>query len=289
MMDFKHVTILGGTGTLGTALYTNLLKKYPHLKITIASRNEHKHQQLKKQYPGFKFALCDIKDKSSLLPILRNQDIVFHVAAQKHIDYLEDNPIECLKTNTLGTINVAEACIESDVKYCLFSSTDKAVLPINTYGYCKAVSEKILQDFNNKQMTTRFTVFRWGNILNSQGSAIPFFIECLKRGERVPLTDIGMSRFFIKIDEAAQFMIDNYTDISNEVLIPPTMRSSYMSRVIDALADLLNVDSKFRIIGLRKGEKIHEHLTHELTSQNAHHYSYDELKFLLKPIVEQYK
>jgi UDP-N-acetylglucosamine 4,6-dehydratase len=285
----KHVTILGGTGTLGTALYENLLIKYPYVKITIASRNEHKHQELKKKHPSFKFALCDIRDKQSLIPILRNQDVVFHVAALKHIDYLEDNPLECLKTNTLATVSVAEACIESKVKYCAFSSTDKAVLPINTYGYCKAVSEKLLHDYNTKQTDTKFSVFRWGNILNSQGSAIPFFIQCLKKGERVPLTDVSMTRFFINITEASRFMIDHYSSHSEACMIPPTMKSAYMTTVIDALADLLDVDSKHRVVGLRKGEKLHEHLTPELSSLNADHYTYDELKALLKPIVELYR
>lgn len=285
----KHITILGGTGTLGTALIKNLLIKYPYVKITIASRNEHKHQELKKKFPGFKFALCDIRDKASLLPILRNQDVVFHVAALKHVDYLEDNPIECLKTNAIGTINVAEACIESGVKACVFSSTDKAVYPINTYGYCKALSEKIIQDYNRKQLITKFSIFRWGNILNSQGSAIPYFVQCLKSGERVPLTHHSMSRFFIDLDEASQFMIDNYNAFGNEVQIPPTMKAAAMSMVIEAIADLLDVDPIHRIVGLRPGEKIHESLTLDLNSENAEKYSYDELKSLLKPIVDQYK
>jgi UDP-N-acetylglucosamine 4,6-dehydratase len=294
MTDLKHVLLLGGAGTLGTALYKNIVKMYPHVKITIASRNEHKHQELKKIYPGFKFALCDIKDKSSLLPVMRNQDVVFHVAALKHVDYLEDNPIECYKTNVQGTINVAEACIESEVKFCAFSSTDKAVDPINTYGYCKALSEKLLHDFNKKQMDTRFSIFRWGNICNSQGSAIPYFIQCLKRGERIPLTSDNMTRFWIDINEAAQFMLQNYNSRSPDAQIPPTMKSSSVLLVIEALADLLDVEPAHRIVGLRPGEKLHESLTSKhsvphIESSTADKYSFDELKKLLLPSVELYR
>lgn len=288
-MTEKHILILGGTGSLGQALVKNMILKYPHVKITIASRNEHKHSALMKQNPSIKYALCDIRDKSSILPIMKNQDIVFHVAALKSVDYLEDNVLECIKTNVQGTINVAEACIESGVRNCLFSSTDKAVMPINTYGYCKALSEKILFDFNNRQMHTKFVLFRWANVLASQGSAIPFFIDCLKRGERVPVTDERMTRFWISLDEAARFMIDNYNNHEQGVLIPPTLKAAPIMMVINVLADLLDVEPAHRVVGIRKGEKLHESMGPDLVSDTAPWYSFTEMKDLLRPVVEAHK
>lgn len=285
----KHVLILGGTGSLGQALVKNIVARYPHVKITIASRNEHKHTALMKINPNIKYTLCDIRDKSSLFPVMSGQQVVFHVAALKSVDYLEDNIQECIKTNVIGTTNVAEACVVAGVKYCAFSSTDKAVMPINTYGYCKALSEKILFDFNNRQTTTKFKLFRWANVLASQGSAIPFFIDCLKRGERVPVTDERMTRFWISLDEAAQFMVDNYNNNEQGVLIPPTLKAAPIMMVINALADLLDVEPAHRVVGIRKGEKLHESMGPDLVSDTAPWYSFNEMKDLLKPVVEAHK
>lgn len=288
MQDVKHVLILGGTGTLGTSLIETYKKVYPHVKVTVASRSEHKQYELSKKYPWVKFVLCDIRDRGDVNRVCRGQDIVVHVAALKHVDILEENPLDSIKTNVMGTINVAHACISNRVKYCLFSSTDKAVDPINVYGYCKALSEKILLNYNNKQMTTRFNVFRWGNVIGSQGSAIPFFVKLVKEGKDVPITSLEMSRFWIKIEDASLFMIENYNrQNDNKIIIPKGMRAATVLRVVQAIGRVLNRPVAMKEIGLRKGEKLYEslassHRPHPIDSMSALQYSDKELEDMLR-------
>ena len=286
----KHITILGGTGTLGQAIIKHLMKTTKGLqKITVASRNEHKHYEMRRRWPEIKYVLTDIRDYESVSRVLHKQDLVFHVAALKHIDLLEDNPLESIKTNVLGTENVAKACVASNVRYCLFSSTDKAVDPINTYGYCKALSEKLLLNYNDTQMTTKFQIFRWGNVLGSQGSVIPNFIESIALGKDINVTNEEMTRFWIRIEDAVAFMFDNIKNQSNSVLIHPDMRAARLIDVINALAVILNRKPVIKIIGLRKGEKLHEALNSQHTrfpscSKTARQYKQDELIALLRPL-----
>lgn len=290
--SLKHITILGGTGTLGQAIIKHLVKNSRGLqKITVASRSEHKHAEMRKRWPEIKYVLCDIRDYESILRVTKKQDVVFHVAALKHVDILEDNPLESIKTNVLGTENVARACIENGIKYCLFSSTDKAVDPINTYGYSKAISEKLLLHYNDTQLETKFQVFRWGNVLGSQGSVIPQFIESIKLGRDITVTDESMTRFWIRIEDAVSFMFDNLNNKSNSVLIHPDMRAASLMDVINAIAYCLDRKPVIKIIGLRKGEKLHEALSSQHSrfpscSKTARQYKKDELIALLRPLCE---
>lgn len=262
------VVIIGGTGTLGSEMlnrYYGILDK----EIHVVSRGEHKQQEFKKKYtrPDVKFHICDIRDKQALSPILKGAKLVFHFAALKAIDVCEDNPIECIKTNIVGTINVAELCIEHDVKRCIFSSTDKAVDPISSYGYAKALSENILRDFNHKQKVCKFIVFRWGNILNSQGSVIPQFIEKIKKGLPVHITKGDMTRFFIRIEDAVSFVLRELQKTNEEfcnktVLIPPNIRSARVIDVIGVIADLCDKKTSTTVVnmGVRGIEKTHEQM-----------------------------
>lgn len=257
------VVILGGTGTLGS----EVLRRYKsHPDVHVVSRGEHKQQEFKRIYPKFKFHICDIRDKRALSPIIKDANLVFHFAALKAIDVCEDNPIECVKTNTLGTINVAELCIEHGVSRCVFSSTDKAVDPISSYGYAKALSENILRDFNHKQNICKFIVFRWGNILNSQGSVIPIFIDRIKNDLPVFLTKKDMTRFFIRIEDAVSFVLwqlrkSNAKLCGRTVLIPPNIASAKLTDVIDVIAELCGKDRVEIIeIGVRGIEKTHEQM-----------------------------
>lgn len=283
MLD-KNILIIGGTGTLGTALIRRLHQRNVNYNISVLSRDEHKHYRLKKEFNDVNFIIGDIKEPSTISDALKNIDTVFHVAALKHIDLLEENPIESIKTNVLGTINVCEV-VKDKVENLMFSSTDKAVDPINVYGHCKALSEKLVLHYNKTSMTN-FSVFRWGNIINSTGSALPFFIDKIKNGEFIPLTHPNMTRFFLPIDKAIDFVLDNYKKKSNEVWVHPEMKAASISRIINIIGEMLNKKPEIRILGLRPGEKIDECLHSKysgrfMDSKICPQYTDDELKEMI--------
>lgn len=285
--NLKSILIIGGTGTLGTALIKRLYNE--NLNIKVLSRDEHKQYRLKKQYPKIEFVLADIRDRHSINRHFEGIDTVFHFAALKHIDILEENPVESIKTNILGTINVCESAIANNVKYLIFSSTDKACDPINVYGHCKAISEKLVLNYN-KNSRTIFSVYRWGNVINSNGSALPFFIDCIKNGRNIPLTHKDMSRFFITIEQAIEYILKTFPFASNEVMVHPDMKAARMDTVIQVIAELLNKNIMIEITGLRLGEKIDECLYskysgHFIDSKICDQYTKDELISLIRPML----
>ena len=283
-----NILIVGGTGTLGSALIKKLTRER-FTNIKVLSRDEQKHYRLKREFPHVEFILGDIRDKSSITRHFENVDSVFHVAALKHIDLLELNPIESVKTNILGTINVCESCLEAGVRWMMFSSTDKAVDPINVYGNCKSISEKIVLNYNKDNKTT-FTVFRWGNIINSNGSALPYFIDCVRNKKIIPLTHANMTRFFITIEKAVDFVYENYQLESKEVYVYPEMKAARIDTVISVIGELLNEPPLIKISGLRPGEKIDECLYSKysgrfMDSKICPQYSREELKELIGPMI----
>lgn len=289
MFNKPQVCIVGGTGTLGNALIKAL---HTYNKITVFSRDELKQQLLKKRYPEITCILGDIRDPQSIERALKGMQVVFHVAALKHVDVLEANPLESYKTNVQGTINVANACVENGVNHCVFSSTDKAVLPINTYGYCKALSESYLLNLNG-QGETKFSVFRWGNVLGSRGSVIHSFIKTLKEEHRIYLTDKRMTRFWIHIDQAVDFMVGNYRHAPKDKVMVPYMEAASVARVAATIAKLLGISEyETQIIGLRKGEKIHECLesNHDfcIRSDTANRISDEQLEKMLAPLIKEH-
>ena len=292
----NKLVIIGGTGTLGTELAKRLKG---HSNIHIVSRGEHSQQEMKKEYPEFHYHICDIRDKSGLNQIIKKADTVFHFAALKSIDVCEQNPIESLKTNTLGTINIAELCIEHKVKRFIFSSTDKAVDPISSYGYAKAMSEKILHHYNKMQNDCSFFIFRWGNIINSKGSAIPFFIKQIYYDKKISLTNPNMTRFFMKIETAVDYMLDvlikNKTNLDNHVFIPREIKSAKVTSVISCLDALMRKhhdSNPVKIIetGIRGCEKLDEQLIsiHEQNKLNSKDVimNDEELRCLLEPLIK---
>lgn len=283
-MEINKVLILGGTGSLGRSLIDHMRGTK---EITVLSRDEHKQQALKKIYPDIKFILGDIRDKDSMRMAFKNQDAVFHVAALKHVDILELNSVEALKTNTIASINVADLCIDNNIKTCMYSSTDKAVYPINAYGYSKAFSEKIFHQYNTYG-STNFNVYRWPNVIGSSGSALPFFIEKLKAHETVPITNYDMTRFWIKLENAVRFVLNtyNHTFRYSGTIIYPELKAATLIEVVDVLAELLGVKYTTTETGMRPGEKLHEAMIahHEgeyLDSLNAPGFTRAELKELL--------
>ena len=291
----KYV-LIGGTGTLGTEIAKILTKNIPAENIfgkdevVIFSRDEAKQQDLKKIIPTAQYVIGDIRDREAIANVTRGANVVFILAAIKHVDVAEENPLEAVKTNLLGVVNVAEECIKNGVDCVVFSNTDKAVLPITTYGYTKAIAEKYLLSLNKTFKRTKFSVFNWGNIIASRGSVIPSFVKTLMIENSIYITDKRMTRFWLPISDAANFMLDNYLKANpNKAMVPPLKGASVM-RVAETVAKILSIkDYKINITGLRCVEKIHEQLesTHVkcLRSDNCEQYTDQELKDLLSDVV----
>lgn len=250
--------VIGGTGTLGHAIVPLLLRK--GIKVTVLSREELKQKKMKLLYPEVKFVLGDVRDYDSIYEHCLGKTIVFHLAAMKHVEIAEENVSESIKINLLGTHNVARACRTASVSHAVFSSTDKAVLPINVYGMCKAASERLWLDYN-RNGEGGFSVFRWGNVLGSRGSVIHAFVSSLQNKGHVNITHPQMTRFWIHIDDAARFMVDNYKDPG--VHIPP-IKAAKVTDLAQACATYLNVfHYAINYIGVRPGEKLHECLDYD--------------------------
>ena len=256
----KKILITGGTGSIGSRIANYLIKNTNAKKIVIYSRDEQKHFEMQKKMNNqrIRYLIGDVRDRNRLDLALKNIDLVFHAAAQKHVGLSEYNPQECIKTNIYGTQNVIESCIYNKVKKFLLISTDKAVNPINLYGASKLVAEKITINANN--LSTRngcwFSVARYGNVIGSKGSVIPFFLKLIDEKKKIPLTDKAMTRFWISYDQAVKFILNSMEKFKPGDIFVPKMKSQ---RIID-LINLLSNKSKIKIIGVKPGEKIHEEL-----------------------------
>ena len=251
----KNILITGGTGSLGQALTPLLLSKNVK-KIKIYSRDEYKQYVMKKKFDNDKleFYIGDIRDKDRLIKACNNIDCIIHAASIKHVPSCENNPMEAIKTNIFGSQNVIEAASKNLVKKVIGVSTDKAVSPINFYGHTKAIMEKLFINANNYY--TRFSCVRYGNVVGSRGSVIPFFKKVAKEGKKFPLTDKKMTRFWITLDQAANFVLASSEKMQGqEIFIPklPVMK-------ITELAKAIKEDAEFEKIDIRQGEKLHESL-----------------------------
>ena len=261
-MNGKSILITGGTGSFGKRYTEYLLNKYKKIKkLIIFSRDELKQFEMsnvlsEKKYPCLRYFLGDVRDFSRLKRALKNIDIVVHAAALKQVPMAEYNPIEFIKTNVIGAQNLIEACLDSNVKKVIALSTDKAAAPINLYGATKLCSDKLFVAADNYSgMDYKFSVVRYGNVMNSRGSVIPYFKKIEKTGT-FPITSKEMTRFSISLDEAVQnvdWACKN--SIGGEIIVPKI--PSY--RLTD-LAEAINKNNKLKIVGLRKGEKIHEEM-----------------------------
>lgn len=282
----KNIFISGISGTLGTEITRQLLDM-PNMNIFGYSRDEFKQQKFLYK-DKVTMILGDVRDRDRLLEATRGMDLIFHFAALKHVDVLELNPEESIRTNVNGTENILYAQRINKIPRVCLSSTDKAAYPINTYGLCKALSERlVLRNKNN-------VVVRYGNVLASRGSVIPIFIETLKNENTAYITDSQMTRFFIKIEDASKFVIDSAFGTSGGLKIPP-MKAAKMTTVAEVINRLLGKSVfKIAISGVRPGEKMAECLTTDyegdmVTSDTCEHFTSYELEDLLKPIVEDMK
>lgn len=278
MLDLngKSILITGGTGSLGKALTKNIFEKWPNVKrLVIYSRDEQKQFVMDQEYPhakypAIRFFVGDVRDKERLTRALSGIDYVIHAAAMKHVHIAEYNPTECVKTNIGGAQNVIDACLATNVKSVVALSTDKACAPINLYGATKLASDKLFVAANNIKGSNpiKFSVVRYGNVMGSNGSVIPFFINKKKEGEGViPITEPNMTRFNIPIQGGVDMVLYALENAwGGEIFIPKI--PSY--RILD-LAEAIAPECEHRVIGIRPGEKIHEEM---ITSSDAFH-TYD--------------
>ena len=274
MLDNEsRILITGGTGSFGKAFIARTLGEYPKIKrLVVYSRDELKQWELQQQfpaerYPQLRFFIGDIRDKDRLCRALDQIDIVVHAAALKQVPAAEYNPMEFIKTNVLGAENVVQACLESKVKQVVALSTDKAAAPINLYGATKLCSDKLFIAANNIKGSRNlsFSVVRYGNVMGSRGSVIPFFLQqALKRV--LPITDPKMTRFNISLNESVDMVMWALNNsLGGEIFVPKI--PSY--RVVD-VAEAIGPSCEKPVIGIRPGEKIHEEMITAADSFNAY-------------------
>ena len=263
-MNNKNILITGGTGSFGKEFITQVYRQYKPKKVIIYSRDEFKQFELSKiflktkyKYKGLRFFIGDVRDEKRLNSALKNIDYVIHAAAMKQVPIAEYNPQEVIKTNILGAQNLINCCIENKVKKVIALSTDKAANPINLYGATKLVSDKLFISSNilSAHVPTSFSVVRYGNVLNSRGSVVPYFKNLAKsKNKIIPITDKRMTRFFITLEKSVHFVISCLDKMCGGEIFVPKLPSI---KIID-IAKSLVPNSKIKIIGIRPGEKINE-------------------------------
>lgn len=256
----SNILITGGTGSFGSAFIPLTLKKYKPRKLIVFSRDELKQWELSKKIKSknVEFVLGDIRNKQSILEATKDIDYVVHAAAMKIVTTAETNPYECIKTNVLGSMNVLEACKQNKVKKVIALSTDKASNPLNLYGASKLASDKLFVAGNNfsNLNTTRFSLVRYGNVAGSRGSIIPYFIDQYKNNGAIPITNKDMTRFLITLRECVEFVWFCFNEMrGGEIFV-----KKLPSFTVLELAKAISLNNKFKIIGIRPGEKMHEQM-----------------------------
>ncbi|MFY0603984.1 MAG: UDP-N-acetylglucosamine 4,6-dehydratase (inverting) [Flavobacteriaceae bacterium] len=276
MLDLngKSLLITGGTGSLGKALTKHILKNHSEIKkLVIFSRDEQKQFQMAQEfpiekYPQIRFFLGDVRDKSRLVRAFQHIDYVIHAAAMKHVHIAEYNPDECIKTNIGGAENVVEACLQTKVERVVALSTDKACAPINLYGATKLTSDKLFIAANNikGENPIRFSVVRYGNVMGSNGSVMPFFIKKKREDNTLPITDPNMTRFNISLQGGVDMVMHALEHAWGGELFVPKIPSY---KIID-VAEAIGPNCKKPIVGIRPGEKVHEEMITPSDSLNTY-------------------
>ena len=286
-MTNKSILITGGTGSLGKALTKKILENDPLTRIVIYSRDEQKQFVMAQEfpiekYPKLRFFIGDVRDYDRLKRALKGVEYVIHAAAMKHVHIAEYNPDECIKTNVGGAENVVQACLETNVKRVVALSTDKACAPINLYGATKLTSDKLFIAANNFSggHDIKFSVVRYGNVMGSNGSVIPFFNKKKDTGV-LPITNPNMTRFNITLSEGVDIVLHALENAWGGELFVPKIPSYKITDVADAIGP----NCKKEIVGIRPGEKIHEEM---ITSSDSYN-SYDIGKYyVILPTVPKF-
>ena len=274
MLNNSSILITGGTGSFGHTFVPLTLKKYNPKRLVIFSRDEMKQWEMEKQFKDdsrVRFFIGDVRDKDRLHRALHNVDFVVHAAATKIVPTAEYNPFECVKTNIDGAMNLIDTCIDQNVKRVVALSTDKASSPINLYGATKLASDKLFIASNSSYAgghKTSFSVVRYGNVMGSRGSVIPFFMS-IKNQEELPITDIRMTRFMISLEQGIDLVWNAFKDmIGGEIYVKkiPSMK-------ITDIAKLIAPKAKHKIIGIRPGEKLHEEMISSDDASSTYEYN----------------
>ncbi len=285
-LDGASILITGGTGSLGKALVEYLLMETSVRRVAILSRDELKQHNLRNHFkndPRLRWFLGDIRDLERLKRAFHGVDYVIHAAALKQVDTGEYNPMEFIKTNVLGSQNVIDASIDAGVKRVVALSTDKASSPINLYGATKLTADKLFVAANNYSFTygTTFSVVRYGNVMGSRGSVIPFFREIAAQGKPLPITDLRMTRFWISIESAVKFVVDSLEMMTGGELYVPRIPSMKITDLARAVAPSARLEE----IGMRPGEKLHEEM---ISADDSRRTIILENRFVVTPVVAEW-
>ena len=282
IFDNKNILITGGTGSFGVEFVKKTLANFTPKKLIVFSRDEMKQWEMAKNYPNhtsLRFFIGDVREKERLYRAMSGVDFVVHAAATKIVPTAEYNPFESVRTNVLGAMNVIDACIDQKVKKVIALSTDKASSPVNLYGATKLCSDKLFTASNSYsgEHGTKFSVVRYGNVVGSRGSVVPFFKERAKSGE-LPITDFRMTRFLITLSEAVETVLYTFKKMQGSEIFVKQIPSVKIVELAKALAP----NAKLEEIGLRPGEKLHEQLIGEDEAQYT--YKFDGYYKILSPL-----
>lgn len=274
MLDLngKSVLITGGTGSFGKEFTKTILERFPKVRrLVIFSRDEQKHFQMgiefsEKKYPAMRYFIGDVRDRKRLFRAFEGIDVVIHAAAMKHVHIAEQNPMECVNTNIIGAENVIDAALASGVSDVVALSTDKAAAPINLYGATKLASDKLFVAANNIKgsRNLRFSVVRYGNVMGSNGSVMPFFLKKKKEGV-LPITDPRMTRFNISLEDGVEMVMSALESAWGGEIFVPKIPSYKITDVATAIAP----ECRQEVVGIRPGEKLHEEMITESDSLNT--------------------
>ena len=285
MENDATILVTGGTGSFANAFISMTLEKYNPKKIIIFSRDEMKQWEMAKKFVGddrVRFFIGDVRDKDRLYRALDGVDYVVHAAATKIVPTAEYNPFECIKTNVIGAMNLIDACIDKKVKGVVALSTDKASSPINLYGATKLTSDKLFVASNaySGEHGTKFSIVRYGNVMGSRGSVIPFF-QSIRETEKLPITDPRMTRFMISLDQAVELVWHAFSDmVGGEIYVKkiPSMGITDLGRVVAP-------NCTQEVVGIRPGEKLHEQMIS--AEDSVYTYEYPEY-FKILPVINDW-
>ncbi len=283
MLDGATILVTGGTGSFGHTFLPMTLARFKPRRLIVYSRDEMKQWEMAKTYgadPRVRFFIGDVRDKERLHRALDGVDYVVHAAATKIVPTAEYNPFECVKTNVNGAMNLIDACIDQKVKRAVALSTDKASSPINLYGATKLASDKLFVAGNSYAgaHNTRFAVVRYGNVMGSRGSVIPFFASLAKAGKKLPITDVRMTRFMITLERAVELVWHAFADMEGGEIYVKKIPSMKLTDIARAIAP----QAQTEVIGIRPGEKLHEQM---IGHEDSHYtYEYDEYFKILPAI-----
>ena len=285
----RRILVTGGTGSFGRAFVAHVLKTQKPERLIIFSRDELKQYEMaqefpESEYPEIRYFIGDVRDIDRLEMAMRDTEIVIHAAAMKHVSAAEYNPFECIHTNVLGAENLVKAALRCGVEKVLALSTDKAVNPANLYGASKLASDKIFIAANRLAGVdgTRFAIVRYGNVVGSRGSVVPFFQKLLANGAAsLPVTDERMTRFWITLPQAVDFVIQSFTDMTGgELYVPriPSMKVTDLAEAIAPGADMIE-------IGVRPGEKLHEEM---ISTEDSRRTIMQEGRYVVLPTLAEW-